>query len=242
MDTSTYVALSGQLSLERRMATLAQNIANANTSGYRAEVLDFKAVSSATGPSITKFALPGGSHIDRSVGGLTMTKNPLDIAVKGDGFFGYQDANGNVTYSRDGRLTLASDGRLINGNGDALVDAQGSAVALDPNHPDIAIGPDGSIMQAGVKKAQVALYDVDFSGGFQRAQGAAFTPTKPAAVLTDFNTNGVIQGYVEDSNVNAATAMTSLIQITRAFEAISSLSEKASDVQKSAIETLGSAR
>lgn len=240
MDTSTYVALSGQLSLERRMATLAQNIANANTTGYRAEVLDFKAVGSITGNSVTDFALPGGSHIDESLGGLTQTKNSLDIAVKGDGFFGYQDGSGNISYSRDGRLTMASDGRLLNGNGESLVDAQGSAVTLDPNQPDVNIGPDGSIIQNGSKKAQVALYGVDFTGGFTRAQGAAFVPTKPVTVLTDYNQNGVLQGYTEDSNVNPATSMTSLIQITRAFEAISQLSSQASDAQKSAIETLGS--
>jgi len=240
MDTSTYVALSGQLSLERRMATLAQNIANANTNGYRAEVLDFKAVGSITGPSVTDFALPGGSHIDESLGGMTLTKNPLDIAVRGDGFLGYQDANGNVTYSRDGRLTMAPDGRLLNGNGDALVDAQGSAVTLDPTQPNVAIGGDGTIMQNGIHKGQVAVYGVDFTGGFTRAQGAAFIPNRPPAVLTDYNRNGVIQGYIEDSNVNAATSMTSLIQITRAFEAISQLSSQAGDAQKSAIETLGS--
>ena len=240
MDTSTYVALSGQLSLDRRMATLAQNIANANTSGYRAEVLDFKTVASNTGPSITDFALPGGSHIDASNGGLTQTKNPLDLAVKGDAFFGYQDASGGVSYSRDGRLTLASDGRLINSSGNAIVDAQGSAISVDPNQPDIVIGDDGSILQNGQKKAQVGLYSVDFSGGFQRTEGAAFAPTKPATAVSDYNQNGVVQGYVEESNVNAANAMTSLIQITRAFEAISQLSSQASDAQKSAIETLGS--
>lgn len=240
MDTSTYVALSGQLSLERRMATLAQNIANANTNGYRAEVLDFKAVGSITGNSVTNFTLPGGSHIDPSLGGMTPTKNPLDIAVRGNGFFGYQDANGSVSYSRDGRLTLASDGRLLNGNGEALVDAQGSAITLDPTKPDVAIGADGTIMQNGKKAAQVAVYAVDFTGGFTRAQGAAFVPTNPPTILTDYNQNGVIQGYIEDSNVNAATSMTSLIQITRAFEAISQLSSQAGDAQKSAIETLGS--
>ncbi len=119
-----------------------------NTVGYRGEVLDFKAIASRVGPSVTDFALPGDTHVDQSNGGLSQTKNPLDIAVKGQGFFGFQDSNGALTYSRDGRLTLASDGRLLNSAGAAIVDSGGASIQLDPNSPDVAIGPDGSILQS----------------------------------------------------------------------------------------------
>jgi flagellar basal-body rod protein FlgF len=240
METSGYVGLSAQLALDRRMSSLAQNIANANTAGYRAEVLDFKDVIKATGLLPTDYVIPGGSHVDPSVGGLSQTKNPLDLAVRGSGFFGYQDASGKMVYSRDGRLTLASDGRLMNANGNALTDASGSPLQLDPNIADVSIAADGSILQNGQSRGNVGLFQLNLDGGFSRAPGAAFDPVNPPTPETDFVRNGVVQGYVEESNVNGALAMTSLIQLTRAFEAISQLSERGSDAEKNAIDILGS--
>lgn len=239
MQTSTYVALTSQLALDQRMAALAQNIANVKTSGYRAEFLDFNKLVSRTGQSETDFVSPGRSRIDSESGGLTQTKNPLDVAVKGEGYFSFQGKTGTY-YSRDGRVLMTSDGRMVNTSGEPLLDASGSPIQLNPGVAEIDIGVDGSVLQQGQKLGQIGLYKLDLSQGFRRAGNAGFVPKVDADPITSFTTNGVLQGYTEESNVNPATAMTSLIQITRAFEAISNLSERANEAEKNAIEVLGS--
>ena len=239
METSTYVALSGQLALDKRMAALAQNIANARTAGYRAQIVDFNTVLSQAGSTATAFASSSKDHVSEESGGLIQTKSPLDIAVKGNGYLAFQSASGTY-YSRDGRLTLSNDGRLLNAAGDPLLDSGGGSIQIDPRNPDLSIGPTGALLQGGQKLSQVGLFDVDLSSDFQRTGPSGFIPKGEATPIANFNENGVLQGYYEDSNVNPATSMTTLIEITRAFEAASNLNDKAGEAQKSAIDILGS--
>lgn len=239
METSSYVALSGQLALDQRITALAQNIANAKTTGYRAEILDFNKLVSRNGALETDFVSPGKSHVSTDAGGLVQTKNQLDIAVKGEGFFAFQSQSGTY-YSRDGRLLMSSDGRLINTSGEAVLDISGSPIQLKPNLPEIDISADGSVLQGGQKQGQIGLYSIDLSHGFKRSGNVGFIPQSEPETINNFAENGVLQGYTEDSNVNPATAMTSLIQITRAFEAVSNLADRASEAEKNAIQVLGS--
>lgn len=239
METSTYVALSGQLALDKRMAALAQNIANARTAGYRAQIVDFKSVLSQAGATPTAFASASKDYVSEDSGGLVQTKSPLDIAVKGNGYLAFQSPSGTY-YSRDGRLTLSADGRLLNAAGDPLLDSGGGAIQIDPRNSDVSISASGTVMQGNQKLSQVGLYDLDLAKGFQRTGPSGFIPKAEATTLTDFNQNGVLQGYYEDSNVNPATSMTTLIELSRAFEAASNLNDKAGEAQKSAIDILGS--
>jgi flagellar basal-body rod protein FlgF len=239
MQTSAYVALSGQLALDRRMQALAQNIANARTSGYRSEILDFNSVISVTGPHETKFTSSGKTHVNPESGGLSLTKNPLDLAARGEGFFAYQSATG-IYYSRDGRLLLTPDGRLLNTSGEPVLDSGGAQLQLDPAVPDITIDDTGVVSQAGSRKGQIGLYRINLDAGFVRHGNSGFVPKTEAEPVIDFTREGMLQGYIEESNVNPAFEMTRLIQITRAFEAVSTLAERTFEAEKSAIEILGS--
>ena len=239
METASYVALSGQLALDRRMSALAQNIANARTAGYRAEVVDFKTILAQTGSSETAFSSPGRHFVSEASGGLIQTKNQLDLAVKGAGFLAYQSPNG-VYYSRDGRLSLSLDGNLLNSAGDALLDSGGGAIQVDPNIPNIVIDANGAVSQAGQNKGSIGMFEIDLAKGFQRSGPSGFVPIAEPIALSTSDQGGIIQGYYEDSNVDPTRAMTTLIEITRAFEAISNLSDRTSEAQKSAIDVLGS--
>ncbi len=239
MENSTYVAMSGQLALDKRMAALAQNIANARTAGYRAQIVDFKSVLSHAGASSTAFASASKDYVSEESGGLIQTKSPLDVAVKGNGYLAFQSSTGTY-YSRDGRLTLSADGKLLNAAGDPLLDSGGGFIQVDPSNSDLSIGSNGALMQGGVRKGQIGLFAVDLNKGFQRSGPSGFIPKSDPTPITSFTEDGVLQGYYEDSNVNPATSMTTLIEITRAFEAASNLNDKASDAQKSAIDILGS--
>ena len=90
METSLYVGLSGQVAMERRLTTIANNVANAGTAGFRAEGVHFSTVTSRTSPFLTSFANVGDTHVNPSSGGLVKTGNPLDTAIQGQGFMALQ--------------------------------------------------------------------------------------------------------------------------------------------------------
>jgi flagellar basal-body rod protein FlgF len=238
MEISTYVALSGQLALEKRMATLAHNIANANTAGFKAGMVDFKTVLTSAGRDSTAFAAMGADGLDMSAGGLTQTGNPLDLAVAGEAAFSFQSPQG-VYYSRDGRLSLSPDGRLQNLAGHSILDPSSAPVILDPAAGEATLGRDGRIIQAGNTVGQIGVFSVDTTAGFERIGSSGFMPATPPEAVTDFVGNGVVQGFVEGSNVNTVTEMVNLIQVSRAFEAASTFADRAMDAERNALETIG---
>jgi flagellar basal-body rod protein FlgF len=239
METSAYVSLSGQLALEQRMATIAQNIANASTTGYRASGVNFATVISTSSPYETAFSSPGKNHISEAVGGYAKTGNPLDVAVQGQSYLAMQSGN-QIYYSRDGRLTLAPDGQLKNPSGHAVLDSGGAPVSIEPGGGEITIAKDGGVYQNGSRKATIGLFSIDTASGFQRFENSGIIPRSPAEAVADFSREGLVQGFVEESNVNPITEMVRLIQVTRAFESLSTMSDKAQEAERNAIQILGS--
>lgn len=239
MEISTYVALSGQMTLQQRMATLAGNIANANTPGFKAGSINFKTLLANAGPEGTAFASTASNALDMSTGGMTRTGNPLDIAVSGPSAFAYQSPQGTY-YTRDGRLTITPDGQLQNLQGHSLLDASSSPLLVDPNAGEVSIGHDGSVLQRGQVVGQVGLFSVGAADGYSRRGSAGFVPATQPEPVSDFTNNGVLQGYVEGSNVNPVTEMVNLIDVSRAFESVSTFADKAFEAERNAIEILGS--
>jgi flagellar basal-body rod protein FlgF len=238
MQTSSYVSLSGQLALERRMETIAQNIANATTPGYRADGVGFEKLLSRTGAHGTEFVSSGQAYVDLQAGGLSETGNPLDISVKGDGFLAFEGPRG-THYSRDGRLVLSPTGQLTSVTGLPLLDIGGATLSLNPAGGTISISESGSIMQDGSARGIIGLYKLDLSDGFQRVAGSGLLPVKEAELVSNFTSDHLVQGYVEQSNVSPVQEMARLIQVSRMFEAASTLSEKAADAERSALQALG---
>src|SRR5262245_33624348 len=111
MDSGMYVAISAQVALERRLDTIAQNVANLGTAGYRADEIKFDAEMSKAGEDSTAFVSSGETYISRRAGALTQTDNPLDVAVQGDGWFAINTPRG-VAYTRDGRMRMLESGAL----------------------------------------------------------------------------------------------------------------------------------
>jgi flagellar basal-body rod protein FlgF len=239
MEVSSYVALSGQLTLEQRMATLAGNIANANTPGFKAGTVDFRTLLTGVGAGGTAFSAIAQNTLDMSTGGMTHTTNPLDLAASGGATFAYQSAQGTY-FSRDGRLTIAPDGQLQNLQGHSLLDPSNSPLSVNPAEGEATFGRDGSIVQGGKVVGQVGLYLVNPAAGFVRMGSSGIVPVTAAEPVSDFTRFGVLQGYVEGSNVNPVTEMVNLIEVSRAFEAVSTFADKALEAERSAIETLGS--
>lgn len=219
-QSDIYVTLSAQMALQRRLDSIANNVANASTAGFRAEEISFEELLSDKGSQPVSFVSRGATHIVTSGGELTPTSNPLDVAVNGNSWLAIQSANG-TTYTRDGRMRMTSEGALTTMTGQPFLDAGGAPVQIDPTAGPPTIGRDGSIMQGKNKLGALGLFRMAPDAKLERADGASITPDRPPVPELDFVKNGVVQGFVEKSNVNLVLEMTHLIGVQRAFEAVS---------------------
>ena len=240
MQAGIYVGLSGQVALERRLTTVANNVANAGTVGYRAEELKFDTVLSAASKFPTAFSTAGDSFISERSGGLNKTGNPLDVAVQGKGWLAIRTPAG-VAYTRDGRMQLRESGDLQTLTGYPVLDAGRAPIVLDPSAGTPRISRDGMIYQNGRPIGALGLFSVDMSGGYTRFENSSIVPTTAATPVVSFASDGIVQGFVEDSNVNPVTEMTNLITVTRAFDGLQTSIEENSASLKRAIQVLGGA-
>ncbi len=222
MQSNIYVALSAQMALQRRLDTLANNVANTNTVGFRGDEMSFEELVSPAGTDPVSFVSKGETHISTKTGEITQTGNALDVAVRGDAWLAIQTPTG-VAYTRDGRMQMTKDGVLTTLDGYPFLDAGGTPVQLNPDDPPPTINKAGTIEQAGNNLGALGLYRMPQGAKLTRAQGVAVVSDSPPTPELDFLNNGVVQGYVEKSNVNPILEMTHLITIQRNFEAVSTM-------------------
>ena len=249
MENALLVGLSRQTTLERQLDVVANNIANVNTTGYKAD------------QSLFEEYLRSGAHEDNFVGrdravsyvqdratfhdltqgSLQQTNNPLDVAIDGGGFLAVQSAGGEL-YTRDGNLQLNNVGQLVTENGDAVLGTAGPIV-FQPTDHDINISPDGTItVLEGAGRTDTVrgkLRMVSFADAQQLLkQGSNLFSVEggvqPAADLK----STLRQGYIEKSNVNSVAEMSRMIEVTRSYTAVANMLEQQSDLHKSAIEKL----
>ena len=216
MQHSLYVSLSAQIALQRRLDTLADNVANASTIGFRATEIRFQDVVSGTGQRSVSFASSGDTYLSPTRGGLTETGNPYDFAIQGDAWFAIETPAGTVM-TRDGRFSMNENGELVSIEGYPVLDAGGAPIQLDPRAGAPQAGADGSLRQDGQLVAAIGLYQFDPGENFVRYGNSGIVPEREPEPVADRIDVGVAQGFIEESNVNPVLEMTRLIQIQRAF-------------------------
>ena len=241
MQGSLYVSLSSQIALERRLTTLADNVANANTTGFRATEVKFNEVLANTGSTDVSFVDEGQDYLSTANGGLKTTGSALDFAIRGDAWFMIETPTGKML-TRDGRFTLTNTGALVNVDGYPVLDPGEAPIQLDPDGEAPKAGRDGGLTQDGFRRGAIGLFTADFSAGFTRKAPLGIVPTIQPEPVLDEESAGLLQGYIENSNVNAMSEMSKLIIISRAFENISAMTNSTEAVFKEAIRTLGSGR
>lgn len=238
MPSNMYVGLSAQLSLQRRLETIANNVANASTVGFRAEEVKFESLLSQAGPEPVAFVSAGTPYLSRRAGEVTRTDNLLDVAIEGAAWMSIQTPAGQV-FTRDGRMRMIETGDLQTLNGYPILDAGGAPVVLDPAAGPPQIARDGMITQDGRQIGAIGLFQIDEGARLTRFENSGVIPNRPAQPALDFARTGVLQGYVERANVNPVMEMSRLIMVSRAFDAVTAaLSETDSSLQDS-IRTLG---
>ncbi|MCI0737116.1 MAG: flagellar basal-body rod protein FlgF [Beijerinckiaceae bacterium] len=239
MQTGLYVTLSAQAALERRLTTIAANVANQSTPGYRAEEVDFKSLVSRAGDTPVAYVSPGDTYVSRRPGVPLKTDHPLDIAVQGDCWLALKTPSGTTVYTRDGRMQMNPGGELRSINGYPVLDAGNSPITVDPAAGPVTIARDGMISQGSRQIGAVGLFRLDKTATLRRYDNSSVVSDKPAAPALDFTRNSISQGYVEGSNVNPIMEMAKLITISRTFESISSAIEGSENSLKQAIKILG---
>jgi len=239
MQDSLYVALSSQIALERRLDTIADNVANASTIGFRATGVKFQDVVSGTGPKSVSFASSGKTYLSGAHGALTETGNPFDFAVQGDAWFAIETPAGTVM-TRDGRFSMNENGELMSIEGYPVLDGGGAPIQLDPRNGPPKAGADGSLRQGDQLVGAIGLYNFDPGENFVRYGNSGVVPARTPEPVTDRSGVGVAQGFLEESNVNPVLEMTRLIQVQRAFENTAALMRQTDSSTDDAIKTLGS--
>ena len=240
MQSNIYVTLSAQLALQRRMDTVANNVANAATGGFRAEEMTFEEIAASQAGEQTSFVSRGAARLSQAAGETTQTGNPLDIAIRGRSYLAIATDNG-IAYTRDGRMKMTQTGEVQTLTGQSVLDASGSPLQLDPAGAAPNISGDGTITQSGRRVGAIGLFSIDPAATLTRAGGASVrTSIEPTPEL-DFNSNGIVQGFVEKSNVNPVLEMTHLIAVQRRFEAVSNAIRDSETSLQDAIRTLSGA-
>lgn len=243
MQSGIYVSISSQIALERRLTTIADNMANMNTVGFRSTEVKFDEVLSKTQNDMNAkiaFVSQGNDYLSTKTGELEHTGNGLDFAVKGDAWFSIDTPVGQVL-TRDGRFTIKETGELVSSRGYAVLDAGGAPIQLNRAGGPPEVGQDGKIIQDGRQVATIGLFEADISKGFVRYENSGIVTTDQPQPIVDSGTTGILQGYLEQSNVNGINEMTQLIQVNRAFESIAAMIRESEASTGDAIKTLGGA-
>ena len=240
MQAGLYVALSGQVALQKRLETIAHNVANSSTAGFRGESVSFQTIMAGAGPASTAFVAPSGAWLSREAGEIRKTDNPLDVAVQGEGWLAIRTPDG-VAYTRDGRMRMLETGELQTLTGHAVLDAGDSPVVVDPNAGPPRIARDGMITQNGRQIGALGLFRLPEDAPLRRYDTSSVMSDAPGRPVLDFVGNGVAQGFVEGANVNPVMEVARLMTVSRAFESVSHLIEATETSLQDAIKTLGGA-
>ncbi len=239
MQDSLYVALSSQVALERRLNTIADNVANAGTVGFRATQIKFEDVLTGRGSDATSYVSTGGTYLSSAKGGFRATGNQMDFAVRGDAWFAIDTPAGQVM-TRDGRFTMLQTGQVVSTEGYPVLDASGTAIQLDPASGAPVVSADGFIRQNGQQVGAFGLFTFEPGDNFTRFGNSGVIADGTQQPIVDTRDAGVQQGFVEDSNVNPVLEMTRLIMVQRAFESASSAIRQTEQTYSDAVKTLGS--
>ncbi|MGB3502548.1 MAG: flagellar basal-body rod protein FlgF [Mesorhizobium sp.] len=238
MQDSLYVTLSAQVALERRLTTIADNVANSSTVGFRATQIKFDDVLSGMASNPVAFVRTGGTYLSEAKGAFRQTGSAYDFAIRGDAWFSLETPSGQVV-TKDGRFTLTTEGALVSVEGYPVLDPGGTPIQIDAAAGPITVSPDGFIRQRGQQVGALGLFSYQTGTEFRRYGNSGIVAERPPEPLVDASIAGVHQGYVEDSNVNPVQEMTRLIMVQRAFEAASSAIKQTESTFGEAVRTLG---
>jgi flagellar basal-body rod protein FlgF len=250
MENTLLIGLSRQTVLRRELDIVANNIANLNTTGFKADGAVFAEYLQAGAHNEVfaaadrrmSFVQDTMTWHDMSQGGVQQTGNPLDVAIEGNGFLVVQTARGE-RYTRNGSLQINAQGQLVTGAGEQVLGDAGP-VLFGTTDRDIVINDDGSIrVREGTSNVDVGrgrLRVVAFANPERLKKDGTSTFTAPEGMLPQPPAIGtrVMQGAIEKSNVRSVVEMTRMIELTRAYSEVAGVLHQQGELRRNAIDRL----
>jgi flagellar basal-body rod protein FlgG len=256
MQHGMFSGLFGALTNEHRMNSIANNLANINTVGYKRDALAFRntfimfahdQIMEPVMSARSKKLFPEPHHasrvrlavaeVDFEQGGLKGTGNPLDVAISGEGFFKFRTPQGDY-YSRNGHFRLDSQGTLVTDQGFPVLGGD-DAIVIPPGVVNLSIAEDGRIFGDGVLLGQIGMVNVEdaavnlekLGGNMFRPRGGAVEEVEAEAVLA--------QGFLEMPNVDVVYEMVNMIEAQRQYEAYQKVMQTSDSMDREATTKIG---
>ena len=240
MKNPTYIGLSLQVALQRKMDVIANNMANMNTAGFKAQRVMFQSYMMPKNGTVTAtdqmtMVSDYGTNRDNRPGAIQITNNPLDIALSGEGYISVQGPSGTL-YSRGGSMAISNDGTLVDQGGHPLLDESGSPIVVQQDDKEINISQDGVVSARRGEIGKLGVFKFDRQNFLKpiwqrslpderaRAGGSRYTQVK--------------QGALEGANVEPVSEMTQMIDVQRSYETIAKLMQTQGDQEKDMISKL----
>jgi len=241
MDIISNVAISRMVAQQRTMEVVAANIANANTPGFRAQRVQFsdwlspqRGTDGPRGDKTVAYTQDRATWRDQRTGTLTHTGNPFDLGISSNGFFTVRTPNG-ARLTRDGRFGLMPNGTLADSAGHAVLDNNGQPIVLAQTDTRVSIASDGTVSSENGQLGKIGIVrptDAMKLAGEGNTLLRADTPTTQVAAP------GIVQGSMEDSNVEPVMEMTRMMEGLRQFQFASQFIQAEADRHQSVIDKL----
>lgn len=246
MQGPTYVTLSAQIALRKQLEVVANNIANANTTGFQADRTLFQTY-------VERLAVPGNSiafvqdratYIDQQSGPIQPTGNPLDVAIKGDAYLAVNAPQG-TEYTRNGQLSVGQDGTLLDPGGRPVLGPDSQPIQLPQGFSNPQITGDGTmsvtVNGATQQVGQIGLFRPDDPLNLRKSGTGLLTmPTGAMQPIDPGDSHSaLVQGALEGSTVQPVKEIANLTDLSRAYDQLQTLLSDDNDREQKMIQTLG---
>ncbi|NDF11722.1 MAG: flagellar basal-body rod protein FlgF [Proteobacteria bacterium] len=238
MDNTTYISLSRQTTAFRNMDVIANNIANADTTGYRAQSMVFNPYNYKLNASGSKGAWVQdiSTTTNTAQGAMTTTGRQLDVAINGEGYFAVNTPLG-IRYTRAGNFTRGDDGRILTPEGYEVQGEGGQAITLQDTDTDITVHEDGTVTSNADngERGKFAIFRFDNPQLLKKFGNGFYTASTPGQLDEE---SRVAQGVLEKSNVQPVVELTRMMQVERSVTSTAKLMSDVHDLQIKSITTL----
>jgi len=235
MENTLYIALSHQVAAQRNVEVLANNLANATSPGFKGDSLMFTEYvqKSGRGQSLS-FVRDRAVFHNLSEGSLKRTENDLDVAINGRGWFAVGTAGGEL-YTRNGHFHLNQQGQIVNSQGDTVLGENNQPIVIGPEDTNITIAGDGTVSAGAEVRGKLKIVGFANEQAMRNVTAGLFRSPEPGQPIA---TPSVVQGALEESNVEPIIEMTRMMDAVRTYQQAQKMIDVEHERQRKAIDRL----